>query len=82
MIFGALRFKEMGEAGIDRQALAHSIPGLPAIDAAAGVPLACRENDRLHEAVLSHPDRVSAFAALPTADPHAAADELERTVTT
>ena len=36
MIFAALRFKEMGEAGIDRQVLSHSIPGLPAIDAGAG----------------------------------------------
>ena len=42
------------------------------------MPLACRANDRLNEAVCS-PDRFAAFAALPTADP-AAADELERTV--
>ena len=34
-----------------------------------------------HEAVRAHPDRFAAFAALPTADPRAAADELERTVT-
>jgi 2,3-dihydroxybenzoate decarboxylase len=44
------------------------------------VPLARRVNDRLHEAVARHPDRFAAFAALPTADPRAAADELERTV--
>ena len=78
---GTLRLKEMDEAGIDLQVLSHSIPGLQAVDAATGVPLARRVNDRLHKAVLGHPDRFSAFAALPTADPQAAADELERTVT-
>src|SRR5579862_2299000 len=78
---GALRLREMDEAGIDFQVLSHSIPGLQGVDAATGVPLARRVNDRLHEAVLAHPDRFAAFAALPTADPRAAADELERTVT-
>jgi len=78
---GALRLKEMDEAGIDLQVLSHSIPGLQAVDADAAVPLARRVNDRLHEALLRHPDRFAAFASLPTADPRAAADELERTVT-
>ena len=78
---GALRLKEMDESGIDFQVLSHSIPGLQGVDAATGVPLARRVNDRLHEAVRAHPDRFAAFAALPTADPHAAADELDRTVT-
>jgi 2,3-dihydroxybenzoate decarboxylase len=35
----------------------------------------------LHEAVRTHPDRFAGFAILPTPDPQAAADELERTVT-
>src|SRR6266513_2081540 len=78
---GALRLKEMDEAGIDLQVLSHSIPGLQVVDAATGVPLARRANDRLHETVRAHPDRFAGFAALPTADPRAAADELERTVT-
>jgi 2,3-dihydroxybenzoate decarboxylase len=78
---GALRLKEMDEAGIDLQVLSHANPGLQGVDAAAGVPLARRINDRLHEAVRRHPDRFAAFAAIPTADPKAAADELERTVT-
>jgi predicted TIM-barrel fold metal-dependent hydrolase len=71
----------MDEGGIDFQVLSHSIPGLEAVDAARGVPLARRLNDRLNEAVRAHPDRFAAFAALPTADSRAAADELERTVT-
>ena len=78
---GALRIREMDEAGIDLQVLSHSIPGLQAVDAETGPPLARRTNDRLYEAVQRHPDRFSAFAALPTANPRAAADELERAVT-
>jgi predicted TIM-barrel fold metal-dependent hydrolase len=78
---GTLRLREMDEAGIDLQVLSHANPGLQGVDAAAGVPLARRINDRLHEAVQRHPGRLAAFAAVPTADPKAAADELERTVT-
>jgi predicted TIM-barrel fold metal-dependent hydrolase len=78
---GALRLREMDEAGIDLQVLSHANPGLQGVDAATGVPLARRINDRLHEAVRRNPDRFAAFAAVPTADPKAAADELERTVT-
>jgi len=78
---GALRLREMDESGVDLQVLSHSIPGLQGVDAATGVPLARRVNDRLYETVRSHPDRFAGFAALPTADPKAAADELERTVT-
>jgi 2,3-dihydroxybenzoate decarboxylase len=57
------------------------IPGLQAVDAEAGPPLARRTNDRLYEAVQRHPGRFSAFAVLPTGNPRAAADELERAVT-
>ena len=78
---GELRLKEMDEAGIDVQVLSHGAPSTQRMDAATAVPLAKRANDRLHAAVLAHPDRFAAFAALPTADPKAAADELERTVT-
>src|SRR5260370_17871406 len=78
---GALRLKEMDENGIDIQVLSHANPSLQKLDAGTAVPLARRVNDRLHQAVQRHPDRFQAFAALPTADPRAAADELERTVT-
>jgi len=78
---GALRIKEMDEAGIDIQVLSHGAPSTQRLDAATAVPLARRANDRLHEAVRAHPDRFAGFAALPTADPRAAADELERAVT-
>ena len=48
---GALRLREMDESGVDFQVLSHSIPGLQGVDAATGVPLARRVNDRLNEAV-------------------------------
>jgi predicted TIM-barrel fold metal-dependent hydrolase len=78
---GALRLKEMDEAGIDIQVLSHANPSLQKLDAETAVPLARRVNDRLYAAVQAHPDRFAGFAALPTADPKAAADELERAVT-
>src|SRR4030088_2875358 len=78
---GALRLKEMDEAGIDVQVISHGAPSTQRLDAASAVPLAKRANDRLHGAVRAHPERFAGFAALPTADPKAAADELERTVT-
>src|SRR6516225_431704 len=76
---GELRLKEMDEAGIDLQVLSHTMPGLQKLDAETTVPLARRADDRLNEAVRAHPDRFAAFAALPTANPKAAADELDRT---
>src|SRR5260370_32834180 len=78
---GALRIREMDEAGIDVQVISHGAPSTQRLDAASAVPLAKRANDRLHAAVRAHPERFAGFAALPTADPKAAADELERAVT-
>jgi predicted TIM-barrel fold metal-dependent hydrolase len=76
-----LRISEMDECGIDFQVLSHGAPSLQRFDAETGVRLARGANDRLHQAVERHPDRFAGFAALPTADPKGAADELERTVT-
>jgi predicted TIM-barrel fold metal-dependent hydrolase len=78
---GELRLKEMDEAGIDVQVISHGAPSTQRLDAEAAVRLARNANDRLHAAISAHPDRFAAFAALPTPDPKAAADELERTVT-
>jgi 2,3-dihydroxybenzoate decarboxylase len=77
---GAHRLREMDEAGIDVQVLSHSAPSLQRLEADLAVPLARRANDRLHEVVEKNSARFAAFAALPTADPRAAADELERAV--
>jgi predicted TIM-barrel fold metal-dependent hydrolase len=78
---GELRLREMDEAGVDLQVLSHANPGLQKLDADSAVRLARGANDRLYETVRAHPDRFAAFAAIPTPEPKAAADELERTVT-
>ena len=78
---GALRVREMDEAGIDIQVLSHSAPATQRIDAETAVPVAAKANDRLHGVVRASGGRLEAFAALPTANPKAAADELERAVT-
>ena len=74
------RIAAMDAAGIDVQVLSHAAPSTQRLDAATAIPLAKRANDRLNETVRAHPDRFAAFAALPTADPKAAAAELERAV--
>jgi uncharacterized protein len=79
---GEGRIAEMDAGGIDMQVLSTAQPGLEHIDAARAIPAARGFNDRVAEAVAAHPDRFAAFAALPTADPDAAASELERAVRT
>ncbi len=77
---GDARIAAMDAAGIDVQVLSLNPPGGQGLAAAVAVPLLRDENDRLAEVVRHHPDRLAAFAALPTAAPGAAAIELERTV--
>ncbi len=77
----SVRLGEMDEAGIDIQVLSHGAPSTQRLDAESAVTIARRVNDRLKDTVDSHPDRYAGFAALPTPDPKAAADELERAVT-
>src|SRR5438045_594276 len=79
---GELRIREMDEAGIDLQVLSHSAPATQRFDAEAAPAIARQANDRLRERVRAANGRLEAFAALPTANPRAAADELERAVTT
>jgi 2,3-dihydroxybenzoate decarboxylase len=78
---GALRIKEMDEAGIDLQVLSHGAPATQRLDAETAVRMARTVNDRLHAVVKANPSRFAGFAVLPTAAPEAAADELERAVT-
>jgi 2,3-dihydroxybenzoate decarboxylase len=60
--------------------LSHGAPATQRLDASAAVDLARQVNDRLGELCKAHPTRFAGFAALPTADPKASADELARTV--
>lgn len=78
---GALRIKEMDEAGVDLQVLSHGAPSVQKLDPDSAVAISRRANDRLNEACRANPKRLSAFCVCPTPDPKGAADELERTVT-
>lgn len=69
----------MDAAGITMQLLSLA-PGVEQLAAPEAVTLARQTNDHLAEAVHANPDRLAGFAALPTAAPEAAAEELERTV--
>ncbi|RXZ38526.1 amidohydrolase [Oxalobacteraceae bacterium CAVE-383] len=78
--FGGERIKDMDAAGIDMTILSHGAPSGQKLPADIAVALVARTNDRLAAAVAANPTRFAAFAALPTAHPEAAADELERCV--
>jgi predicted TIM-barrel fold metal-dependent hydrolase len=77
---GAQRLAHMDAHGVDMQVLSFGSPGPQGFGADVAVPMARDANDRLHAAVKAHPKRFAGFAALPTADPKAAVDELERCV--
>ena len=78
----AKRLAAMDEAGIDVAVLSFGAPGPQGFGPEIAIPMARDANDRLHEAVRRHPTRFAGFASLPTADPAAAVEELERCVTT
>ena len=71
----------MDEAGIDVQVLSHGAPSTQKLPVDIAAELTAQVNDRLAKVCAANPKRFAAFAALPTADPKAAADELERAVT-
>jgi predicted TIM-barrel fold metal-dependent hydrolase len=77
---GEGRIADMDAAGIDLQVLSLTAPGVEQLGPADAVASARDTNDTLAAAVRRHPDRLAGFAALPTADPEAAADELQRTI--
>ena len=77
---GKGRIAAMDAAGIDVQVLSLTSPGVEQVDAPEAAAFARETNDLLAQAVRRHPDRFAGFAALPTAAPEAAAEELERTV--
>jgi predicted TIM-barrel fold metal-dependent hydrolase len=77
-----LRLREMDEAGIDVQVLSHGAPGTQKLAAEPATKMARQTNDRLAEFIAGNPKRFSGLCLLPTADPAAAADELERSVNT
>ncbi|WP_397473623.1 amidohydrolase family protein [Pusillimonas sp.] len=81
--FDDLRIKEMDAAGVDYVILSENAPGIQWIqDTDTAIARARESNDYLASRVARNPDRFGAFAALPMQDPHAAVQELERTVKT
>ena len=79
---GERRIGDMDAAGISRQVLSLTSPGVQVFDAATATSLARSSNDQLAEAIRRHPDRFSGLAAVAPQDPGAAARELERGVQT
>ena len=77
---GDKRIAEMDAAGIDMQVLSLNSPGIEQAEAADQISIAVESNDFLAEAVKKHPQRFAAFAALATAAPDKAAEELDRRV--
>ncbi|HUB33382.1 MAG TPA: amidohydrolase family protein [Bryobacteraceae bacterium] len=77
---GERRIADMDRAGIDLQVLSHTHPSPEILEPSRAEPLCRRVNDEVAEAVARFPGRFAGFAALPVADPTAAARELERTV--
>lgn len=77
---GVGRLSDMDAGGVELQVLSFSASPVERWSGAAAVDLARAANDELAAAVAAHPKRFAAFAVLPTAEPAAAADELERAV--
>ncbi len=77
---GDKRIAEMDAARIDMQVLSITAPGVEQLEAAEAAVFAREANDFLADAARKHPTRFGGFATLPTADPNAAAAELERTI--
>jgi len=79
--FEQFRLPLMDESSITMQVIATNAPGIQGFpDAATAVPMAKRVNDAQAEIISKYHGRFAGFACLPTQDPKAAADELERAV--
>jgi 5-carboxyvanillate decarboxylase len=75
---GEKRLQHMDEAGIDRQIIALTSPGVQIMDAESAVSFARTANDELAEAVRNHPTRFSGMVAVAPQNPREAALEIER----
>jgi 2,3-dihydroxybenzoate decarboxylase len=79
--FGESRLTAMDAAGIDMSVLSVTTPGIQGEkDTATAIRLAKDMNDLLAREVQQRPQRYGGFAAVPTQDPVAAANELERAI--
>ena len=77
---GEHRLREMDACGIDVQVLSLASPGVQMFSSRLALDLARRVNDRLAEAVRSHPTRFAGLATVAPQEPREAAIELERAI--
>ena len=74
------RLQSMDANGITVQVLSVAGEGADLLNPDESPAFAQKYNDAIAERIATHPDRFKAFAHLPTTNPEAAANELERTV--
>jgi predicted TIM-barrel fold metal-dependent hydrolase len=74
------RLKEMDRAGISKQILSLSAPGVEQLDPLIAKRLAKETNEFLSKIVEKYPERFCGFATLAPQDPDEAVEELERAV--
>jgi len=79
---GGERLKSMDDNGITVQVLSVVSANAKLLNAEEAPAFAKQYNDAIAEKIAAYPTRFAAFAHLPTTNPEAAADELERTVKT
>jgi predicted TIM-barrel fold metal-dependent hydrolase len=77
---GESRIAQMDAQGVDVQVLALNAPMAHGFSPDEALAMAREVNDHQAAAIRSNPKRFAGFAALPTAQPEAAADELDRCV--
>lgn len=77
---GERRLADMDAAGIARQVISLTAPGVQVLAPGQAVAMATVANDRLAEACRRYPDRFTGLTAVAPQDPSAAAREIERGV--
>lgn len=75
------RIGHMDEAGIDKQVIALTSPGVQIMDTATAVSFSRVANDLLAAAIRKHPGRFVGMVAVAPQDPIAASKEIERGIT-
>ena len=75
---GEFRLNQMDEAGIDKQILSLTSPGVQVMDKETAVSFAIFANDWLVDGIAKNPDRFYGLTAVAPQDPIAAAKEIER----
>jgi predicted TIM-barrel fold metal-dependent hydrolase len=78
---GAQRLSDMEAMGVDMQILSITTPSVQVLTGQEAIDLAHEANDTLARIVADDPGHYACLATLPTSEPAAAVEELERAVT-